>query len=157
MLFFPNGTTLWRKKCSNKIPNEIPVQVFYYIRTWFRTLSMWVLPWNQKFQSQMETSFSVSSNQNIEDFLVGHILNITCNPAFPWLVPPVSAQLVSHYGKACHKSQWLVGSCWVQLSLEAEKYCLLNTSNSMYMYFFIDSTLSQVTIPLRVESHQSGH
>lgn len=59
--------------------------------------------------------------------------------------------------KACHKSQWLVGSCWVQLSLEAEKYCLLSTSNSMYMHFFIDSTLSQVTIPLRVEPRQSGH
>ena len=29
MLFFPNGTTLWRKKCSHKIPKKIPAHVFY--------------------------------------------------------------------------------------------------------------------------------
>ena len=55
-------------------------------------------------------------------------LNITCNSTG---IFPVGLTL----WKACHKSQWLVGSCWVQLSLEAEKYCLLSTSNSIALFY----------------------
>ena len=53
--------------------------------------------------------------------------------------------------KARHESLWLVGSSWVQLSLEAEKCFLPSKSNSLYIYFFINFTFSQVTNQITVE------